>query len=568
MRGEQMRDRGVRESPDELVLTHALEKLRMRDGLTVGRLQAGATGVAAPLVGLAAVRRYASIHDLDLAQAAHAVVAECVRDALTGSDRIVADAVLALGVFADAQHRRGIEPRVVEALRSDLLGRRRRALLANWHRLHDALGVASADVPSDRSLRGTLEHLVLAKLARQLIRREVYSLGSKSVVMPSPGRSAPDGTAQHSAGQEGTGQEGTGQHSAGQHSAGQQARGRVIVVGGAVMDATFRTKLLPQRDTSTEAYDFELSPGGKGLTQAVAAARLGLEVSLLAAVADDRFGQGIVDYLQNENVDTSMLKVVNDARTPFTGVIEFELGDSIALNWRNEREVRLDIRDVERFESRLLASDAVLVTFELPRESMQRTLALVHGSAGHRPLVIVTPGNPYADGSVSGQALAQIDYLVAHPWELGRYGPPDQITFDLDTAARQVLAYGVETLCVPTAGGCTIYSETPLGVFTVPTFPSTYKESSAARDAFCAALAAKLIDGQREFSEQVALWATAAMAAATADHPVPNSMPDRQRVDMLLSRSRFAVTPRVVDIVEVSDAAGAETPLGQPPSPR
>ena len=47
--------------------------------------------------------------------------------------------------------------------------------------------------------------------------------------------------------------------------------GAVIVVGGAVMDATFRIKALPAPETSSEAYGFDLSPGGKGLTQAVAA---------------------------------------------------------------------------------------------------------------------------------------------------------------------------------------------------------------------------------------------------------------------------------------------------------
>ena len=527
-----------RKSPDELVLMHTLEKLRARGGVTLTRLEAGANGVAAPLLSLAAVRRYASIHNVRAAQAALIIVAECVRDALIGTDRIVADAVLGLGILADGHYRQAVEPRIVDALRSDLLSRRRRTLISNWRRLHEAVGVAPGDAPSDRTLRGTLEGDVLAELARQLTRREVYSLGSESVVTPGPGQVA-------------------------QEARTQRAEGRVIVVGGAVMDATFHTKALPERETSNEAYGFDLVPGGKGLTQAVAAARLGLNVSLLAAVADDRFGQEIVDYLQREGVDTSMLKLVSDARTPFTGVIEFELGDCIAVNWRNERDVRLDIRDVERFESQLLASDAVLVTFEIPRESMQRTLDLVHRPPIRRPLKIVTPGHPYDDGSVSGQALAKIDYLVAHAWELGRYAPPERATFDLDAVARQVMAYGVETLCIPTGGGCTIYSETPLGTFTVPTFPSPYKETQAARDAFCAALAAKLIDWQGEFSEHVALWATAAMAAATADYPMSNSMPDRARVERLLSRSRFTVTPRM----EVSDASGGATAAGQPPLP-
>jgi ribokinase len=265
-------------------------------------------------------------------------------------------------------------------------------------------------------------------------------------------------------------------------------------------------------------------------------------VSLIAAVADDRFGHEIINHLQHERVDMSMLKLVANAMTAFTGVIELELGNSLAVNWRNDRELRLELGDIERFESQLCASDAVLITFEVPREALERTLALLHTVRARRPLTIVTPGQPYTDGSVSGRALAQIDYLVAHAWELGRYTPAGQDKFDLDAVARRILAYGVKTLCVPVGADCTIYSET-FGTFSVPTFPTQYKNSSIGRDAFCAALAAKLIEEGGEFSEQVALWATAAMAATMADYPLPNPMPDRRRIEELLTRARFTVTP-------------------------
>jgi ribokinase len=522
-------------SPDALVLTHALEKLRARDGLTHSRLENSRSIEAAPLLSLAAVRRHAAVHDMEPAQAALEVIKECVGESLSGSKRIVADAVLGLGVFSEVYNSHGVEPRVVSALQSDLLGRRRGALLAKWRVLHEALGFTPAEPPSDRALRGTIEREVLRELARQLIRREEYSLGSQSVVIPyvseDPSRKMP-----------------------------MSRPGKVIVVGGAVMDATFRTKTLPPIGTSSEAYAFELTPGGKGLNQAVAAARLGLEVALVAAVADDRFGQEIVDHLRDERVDTSLLKVVEEAHTPFTGVIEFELGDSLALNWPNHMEVHLDIRDIDRLGQHFAACDGALLTFEIPRETLQYTLALINGLKESRPVAIVTSGQPYPDTGISGQSLSQIDYLVAQPWELGRYGPPDR-PFDIDTAARQLLAHGVETLCVlAPAGGCNIYSETPLGTFTVPTFPFPYLEWSTSRDAFCAALAAKLIDSGRNFSEEVALWATAAMSAAIADHPLPNPMPDRRRVEQLLERSRFNVNPRRT---QVSDAGEAYPEQGQ-----
>jgi ribokinase len=520
-------------SPDALVLTHALEKLRARDGLTHSRLDNSRNVDAAPLLGLAAVRRYAAVHDVELAQAALDVIKECVRESLRGSQRTVADAVLGLGAFSETYTSHGIESRVVSALHSDLLGRRRKALLSNWRSLHEALDLPPVEPPSDRALRGTIEPTALRELARQLIRREVYSLGAKSVVMPT----VADNSSQETPA---------------------SRPGRVIVVGGAVMDAIFHTKVLPQNQTSSEAFAFNLAPGGKGLKQAVAAARLGLDVALVAAVTDDRFGREIINYLQDERVDTSLLKLVADARTPFTGVIELELGDSAAVNWPNHMEVRLDIRDVDRLGQHFATCDAVLLTFEIPRETLQHTLALLNRIDEPRPVAIVTPGQPYETG-ISGQALSQIDYLVAHAWELGRYTPPDRHSLDVDAAARQLLAYGVETLCVPTGAGCTIYSES-LGTFTVPTFQSTYKESSTARDAFCAALATNLIDCGKHFSEEVALWATTAMAAAIADYPLSNPMPDRRRVDQLLERSRFSISPR---LAHVSDAVDASPEQGQ-----
>jgi ribokinase len=315
--------------------------------------------------------------------------------------------------------------------------------------------------------------------------------------------------------------------------------GRVIVIGGAVMDATFRIKSLPAPETSSEAYGFDLSPGGKALTQAVAAARLGLKTSLIAAVADDRFGEEILQYLHDEGVDTSLIKRVRGRRTPFTGVLERELGDSIAVNWRNEDEVSLQPEDMAAHYDQVAGCDALLMTFEMPRETLQQTLALVHRVPDHRPLVIVTPGQPYAGEHISRDAFPRIDYLVAHPWELGHlvsraFGP-----FDPDPVARNLLAFGVETLCLLANGGCTIYSGPAHDALSVPIIPSIYKEASASRDAFCAALAARLIDNDKKFTGDVALWAAAAMSCAAADFPLSNSMPDRNRIDALLTRSPF-----------------------------
>ncbi|WP_329476148.1 carbohydrate kinase family protein [Kribbella sp. NBC_01484] len=508
-----MTNRSDKQTADVLLLASVLEKLRTHDGLTTARLHAGRSGIAAPLMELAATRRFASVHELDPASAAFDLVATCVGDDLNGTQQIVADAILALGLHTDTYTRAGIEERITLALYSTSLGRRRETLLNHWHRLHQALGHKPGEAPSDRALRGTTEPAVLRELANQLIRRDIYSVGSKTVAMLD---AAP--------------------------TADTPRKGRVIVVGGAVMDATFRIKALPAPETSSEAYGFDLSPGGKALTQAVAAARLGLHTSLIAAVTDDRFGEEILQHLRDEGVDTSLVKRVRGRRTPFTGVFERELGDSIAVNWRNQAEVFLEPEDMDERYDHLAGCDALLMTFEVPRDTMQQTLALAHRTPASRPLVIVTPGQPYVDERISRDAFPRIDYLVAHPWELGHFASQGLSPFDPDPVARNLLAFGVETLCLLVNGGCTVYSGPAHEVLSVPIIPSIYKESAASRDAFCAALAARLIDNDRKFTGEVALWAAAAMSCASADFPLSNSMPDRKRIDALLSRSPFTVT--------------------------
>ncbi|TDO45482.1 ribokinase [Kribbella sp. VKM Ac-2571] len=509
------------------LLAGMLEKLRTHDGLTLERLSSDRTGLTAPLIDLAVTRRYADSHNLDPAVAAFKLVLSCVRDDLDGTQQIIADAILGLRLHLKAYDDAGLDGNITRSLYNPSVTRRRQTLLSNWHRIHRALGTEPDPAPSDRSLRGTTEPAVLRKLAKQLIDRN-YAPEPRAVTR-SAGRIAPEN----------------------------EQSGRVVVVGGAVMDVIFRTKSLPAPETSSEAFSFDLTPGGKGLTQAVAAAHLGLETYLIAAVADDRFGEEILEYLHAEGVNTSLVKRVPGVRTPFTGVIERELGDSIAVNWRNEGRIHLTPSDLVDRRAEIENCDALLTTFEVPRKTMQETLAIADG-VQNRPLTIVTPGQPYINERISHDALSRMDYLVAHSWELGPFAQ-GQTPFNPDLVARNLLAFGIQTLCLLVSGGCTVYSDRAQDPIGVPTLPTIYKETSAARDAFCAALAAKLIENDGVFSNKVALWAAAAMSCAAANYSQSDWMLTRARIDALLDRSfgtsdvGFLAVPSTTDTASFVD---------------
>jgi ribokinase len=103
--------------PDKvLLLAGVLEKLRTHDGLTVDRLRSDRVGLATPLMELAAVHRYASVHGVDLPDAAIAVVSDCIREDLGGAQQIIADVILALSLLTKPLAEAGIDGHITRAL--------------------------------------------------------------------------------------------------------------------------------------------------------------------------------------------------------------------------------------------------------------------------------------------------------------------------------------------------------------------------------------------------------------------------------------------------------------------
>lgn len=484
-------------------LVYDFTVLRKNQGLKQSRLTEDRAG---NLLGSRAVREYMAKHGVgDPAAAAIQVVIEAVRQLSVPSDQIVADAVLGLGLFLTEYTDQHVQAQVIRNLETADLGDRRDSLRNNWHYLHQAVGARAPETPGDRYLRDTIEPRIFRDLA-MLITGSADDHAVTGPITTAP-RTLSEGARTSSP-------------------------GKVVVVGGVAMDHVFHSESVPLPETSVRATDHVRSPGGKGLSQAVAAARLGLEVALIAACGDDEDGTTIKQYLEDERVDTSMMKIVRNETTPQTAVIEFPDAESAAVVWHNESAVSLNMQDVHRHRSALAACDAVLLTFEIPQDVLSSTLHLVTGLGPERPVTVVTPGQPYDTGPPSGQAFAQIDYLVAHSWELRRlsyYTPGRQASNHL---GESFLRLGVKSVCVLGNRGGTIYSQnSPQRSITPP--PSMLKESSITRDLFCAALVARLVE-DRSLTDDAVRWATAAMASFTEDYANARTFPDRSRIEQML----------------------------------
>src|SRR3954447_22721729 len=81
--------------------------------------------------------------------------------------------------------------------------------------------------------------------------------------------------------------------------------GRVVVVGSVNVDLVVRAEKLPAPGETVSGGTFARHGGGKGANQAVAAARLGAEVTMIGAGGDDELGDEALRALAGEGIDTS-----------------------------------------------------------------------------------------------------------------------------------------------------------------------------------------------------------------------------------------------------------------------
>lgn len=139
-----------------------------------------------------------------------------------------------------------------------------------------------------------------------------------------------------------------------------------------------------QKGETVKAESTAEEIGGKGCNQAIAAARMGAEVSFLAAVGDDAHGKECAEKMEENNIK-SFLKQKTGKKTTFA----FILTDSEGQNQVTEFiGAELDEDDVLSFEEEIKSSDILLLQHEVPMSVNEMAVALARR---HGVRVILNP---------------------------------------------------------------------------------------------------------------------------------------------------------------------------------
>ena len=295
--------------------------------------------------------------------------------------------------------------------------------------------------------------------------------------------------------------------------------GRVCVVGSANVDRVLRVLRHPLGGETVFASERARHAGGKGLNQAVAAARMGARVALRARIGNDDDGAYLQAVLAGEAIDISGVRPLG-AATGTADIAVDAAGENtiIIFPGANGAFGRLDDGD----ERALAAADVVLLQGEIPLPTIEA--AAREGRAAGATIVF-TPA-PVQDFPAS--LLELVDVLVPNEHEaiqLAGIADPLGAACALSTAVRTV----VVTLGArgsATARGGLVVAETPA----VPTHPV---DTTGAGDTFAGALGAMLARGESLGS---AVTIASAAAALSVSRPGASaSMPRLEEVSALLA---------------------------------
>ncbi|TWU37344.1 ribokinase [Novipirellula artificiosorum] len=301
---------------------------------------------------------------------------------------------------------------------------------------------------------------------------------------------------------------------------------RICVVGSANVDLTFRTPRLPKAGETLAGHSLHVGMGGKGANQAVAAARLGAEVALVACVGNDSFGADAIGHYQKEGIDTSFVR--QDTSRP-TGTAAIVVDDDaenciVIVSGAN---AELTPADVRRASAVIQQADAVLCQLETPLDATLETFRLARAAG---KLTILTPA-PVVE--LPDELLRLCDLCVPNRTEIEfLVGGALNRHEDAHAAAKSLISRGVKSVAL-TMGGSGAFIADATGTTHIPICKVDAVDTTGAGDAFTAALAVSLAEG---LTLQDASRRASLVAALTVTRiGTQSSFPDRGEVDQRMT---------------------------------
>lgn len=144
---------------------------------------------------------------------------------------------------------------------------------------------------------------------------------------------------------------------------------RIAVIGSSNTDMVVQTSTLPRPGETLLGGKFFMNPGGKGANQAVAAARLGGEVSFITKIGNDVFGRQAKQLFTKEGIDTSVVFTDNENPSGVALINVDSKGENCIAVAPGAND-NLKVADIDAAHKQLKGAGIVLLQLEIPLETV------------------------------------------------------------------------------------------------------------------------------------------------------------------------------------------------------
>lgn len=302
----------------------------------------------------------------------------------------------------------------------------------------------------------------------------------------------------------------------------------IAVVGSVNIDIVVRAPRLPGPGETLHGDSFVLTLGGKGANQAVAAARLGAEVALVARTGADGFGDMARRALTGFGLDLGQVGIAEGGGTGIAAIAVDAAGQN-AITIVAGANARLGPADLDAAASALAGARVLMLQGETPIPTSLEAARRVKAGGGQ---VILDPAPVPAEGIAAFAGLADI----VTPNESEASALTGVAVTDRQTglaAARRLVAQGFAVAVVKCGAEGVAWSGR-LGEGQRAAIPVAAVDTVAAGDCFNAGLAVALAEG-RPLADSI-LWAMAAGALAVTRPGAAEAAPTRAEVAALVTR--------------------------------
>lgn len=262
---------------------------------------------------------------------------------------------------------------------------------------------------------------------------------------------------------------------------------RILVIGSINLDFVAAVEHVPVAGETILAENMETFPGGKGANQAYAAGKLGGNVSMLAAVGRDSWGDLALKNLEDVGVDVSRCKRVQGVSTGNAWIAVNAEGDNsiIVLQGANRYVTK---EYIDQNLDLLRSCDIVIMQLEIPIDTVLHTAQLARK---YGKMVILDPAP--AKENIPDEMYPLIDIIKPNEGELsvltGCSGE------DYEIGAEMLLDKGCKSVLVSLGENGVYYvADGETGV-RIPGRKVNAVDTTAAGDSFIAGLAVMLAKG-------------------------------------------------------------------------